>query len=364
MMKYVCEENMCNGCAACVNICPKHCISISKSFFCYNAVINSSACINCKKCESVCPNHTLIDLVEPVIWRQGWNLDSDRNISSSGGIAFAIIKSFITSGGYVASCLFSEGRFIFDLTKDLDEARLFAGSKYVKSNPEDIYIKIKKVIKESRVLFIGLPCQVAAIKSYFYNNSNLYTVDLICHGTPSDLVLEKYLADKKINVSDIRDIKFRNKAKFGLIVDGTRLAVKNTSDDYTVAFLNGIDYTDNCYRCRYATEKRVSDLTLGDCWGTDNTNEEANGVSLILIQSVKGKELIENANVITDDVDIQSAKINNKQLTHPSVVPKNRRRFLKLLQKNVSFSKAMFMVNPSSYTKRMIKGKIMKLFDH
>mgnify|MGYP007121805410 CR=1 FL=1 len=58
------------------------------------------------------------------------------------------MRSFIEDGGYVASCLFKDGEFVFDITNDLNYARRFAGSKYVKSNPEGIYKKIAQKLKE------------------------------------------------------------------------------------------------------------------------------------------------------------------------------------------------------------------------
>lgn len=60
---------------------------------------------------------------------------------------------------------FKDGEFVFDITNDLDYAKKFAGSKYVKSNPVNIYSKVAKELKTgNKVLFVGLPCQVAAVK--------------------------------------------------------------------------------------------------------------------------------------------------------------------------------------------------------
>ena len=78
-------------------------------------------------------------------------------------------------------------------------AQKFVGSKYVKSNPIGIYSKIEEHLKaKEKVLFIGLPCQVAGLKNYIKRldksfQDNLYTVDLICHGTPSPRLLEQFL---------------------------------------------------------------------------------------------------------------------------------------------------------------------------
>ena len=35
---------------------------------------------------------------------------------------------------------------------------------------------------------------------------------------------------------------------------------------YTYAFLKSIDYTENCYYCRYASQSRKADISLGDSW--------------------------------------------------------------------------------------------------
>ena len=53
-MKTVCEKDMCTGCNACVNVCPKKCITINDSIKSLNAEINIDLCINCKMCEKVC----------------------------------------------------------------------------------------------------------------------------------------------------------------------------------------------------------------------------------------------------------------------------------------------------------------------
>lgn len=202
-MKTVCDANKCNGCMACLAVCPRKCITIRDDIYNYNAVIDQTACINCNACERVCPNLSVQQKVKPYKWEQGWSYSDARRNAASGGIASEIIRAFISSGGYVASCLFRNGEFVFDITNDLDTAKCFAGSKYVKSNPEGIYERIKDRLKSHKVLFIGLPCQVAALKNYIKAQDNLYTIDLICHGTPSPRVLSYYLKEHGIANIDI-----------------------------------------------------------------------------------------------------------------------------------------------------------------
>ena len=132
--------------------------------------------------------------------------------STSGGVASAIIESFIKIGGYVSACHFKNGNFVFEITNNLEIAKTFSGSKYVKSNPIGIYDQIKDRLKTHKVLFIGLPCQVAAVKNYFEDEDNLYTIDLICHGTPSAKLLEGYLLEKGYQLSKFKNISFRGES--------------------------------------------------------------------------------------------------------------------------------------------------------
>ena len=54
MSKTVCQKNLCCGCNACINICPKQCIKLVDNIKELNAEIDKNKCINCKLCESVC----------------------------------------------------------------------------------------------------------------------------------------------------------------------------------------------------------------------------------------------------------------------------------------------------------------------
>ena len=359
-IKTVCEENNCNGCMACLDKCPKNCISIVDNIFSYNAVKDMDICINCGQCEKVCPNNTVLEKMFPIEWKQGWAEWNIRSKSSSGGAASAIIRAFIESGGYVASCLFKDGKFVFEITNDLDLAKRFAGSKYVKSNPIGIYKKIQERLRTDKVLFIGLPCQVAGLKNYIKNQNNLYTVDLICHGTPSPKILGKFLSEKKIKIKECTDIKFRTNTAYGLSDGGKTLSPEGT-DDYLITFLDSISYTENCYECQYASTDRVSDVTLGDSWGTEYKEEENNGVSLILMQTEKGRDLVYSAKLEMMNVDVEKARNENHQLRHPSIKKPQREAFLNDIVSGKSFALSTFKLYKKTIIKRNIKKILVSL---
>lgn len=356
-MKTVCELNMCNGCMACVEKCHRNAITVKDDLKYYNALIDTKKCVDCGLCTKVCPRENDNDMSKPKWWYQGWADSEIREHASSGGAASAIIRTFIKNGGYVASCLFDSGKFVFEVTNEMAVARKFAGSKYVKSNPEKIYGKIQSLLKANqKVLFIGLPCQVAAVNQFIKDKTNLVTADLICHGTPSPYLLKKCLQEYGHDINTLTDINFRIKSLYELNRDGKPIAAFHTMDNYLIAFLHSYDYTENCYSCKFATLDRVSDITLGDSWGTELSGEVKNGVSLILCQSEKGKELIESAGLNLLDVDINNAISHNEQLNKPSKCSKSRDQFFKNYNKYNNFGKALVKTAPGIVAKEKVKS--------
>ncbi|RGI51902.1 hypothetical protein DXB52_04800 [Ruminococcus sp. OM04-4AA] len=157
-------------------------------------------------------------------------------------------KKFCGNGGILCSCCFSQGEFVFDFEDDINKLARFSGSKYVKSNPKGIYKKIKQLLQSGKkILFIGLPCQVAAVKRFVGKRyeEKLYTIDLICHGSPSPMLLERFLNEKGYNIKQIGNIEFRSKTNFALKGKRIRLEPVGVQDLYTYAFLTCMDYTDN-----------------------------------------------------------------------------------------------------------------------
>lgn len=356
-MKTICELNMCNGCMACVEKCHRNAITIKDDLKYYNALVDTKKCVDCGLCTKVCPRENDNDMSKPKWWYQGWADSEIREHASSGGAASAIIRAFIKHGGYVASCLFDSGKFVFEVTNEMAVARKFAGSKYVKSNPEKIYGKIQSLLKANqKVLFIGLPCQVAAVNQFIKDKTNLVTADLICHGTPSPYLLKKCLQEYGQDINTLTDINFRIKSLYELNRDGKPIAAFHTMDNYLIAFLHSYDYTENCYSCKFATLDRVSDITLGDSWGTELSGEVKNGVSLILCQSKKGKELIESAGLNLLDVDINNAILHNEQLNKPSKCSKSRDQFFENYNKYNNFGRALVKTAPGIVAKEKVKS--------
>lgn len=324
-------HNYCTGCNACAEVCPKRCISMQKdSAGFFYPILNQSNCISCGLCSKVCPidNTTLLPPLKAFAAR---NVDAESHLkSSSGGIAYVLSLYVIRRGGVVYGCAF-EGEEVRHIRVDsLVEAKSLQGSKYVQSNINGIYESIKHDLALGKeVLFIGTPCQCAGLKNFIAKDSpNLYIVDLVCHGVPSQKMLYEYI-DRRINIKQVSNISFRQGNKFVFTVTGKdcqfsyNLWADRYADTYYNAFIDGISYRISCYNCQYATKNRVADITIGDFWGLKDSSiftvREGTGISLILPCTTKGVFLLsaieQELEIIERSVD--EAIMGNSQLRSP-----------------------------------------------
>lgn len=82
----------------------------------------------------------------------------------------------------------------------------FTVQKYVQTDMRGIMKQVKTDLKAGKTITFhryGMPCR-RSFKYLGKDFENLYTCDLICHGVPSPMLLEKYLEYvKKSEKSDI-----------------------------------------------------------------------------------------------------------------------------------------------------------------
>ena len=189
------NKTMCSGCYACINACQKGCISMKTDGegFRYPE-IDRAACVNCGLCEKACPLLGGADGVRSE--RKGiksvacYNKEKEAlSGSSSGGVAHLLGEYVVEKGGAVFGAvgdMTTTVRHIMAETgKDL---KLLQGSKYLQSHIDLNYRLAKTQLENGRlVLFTGTPCQIAGLYGYLGRDyENLITVDLVCHGVPSE----------------------------------------------------------------------------------------------------------------------------------------------------------------------------------
>ena len=360
-MKTVCKLDQCAGCMACLDVCPVNAIMVKDDVRSFNAVIDETKCIHCNACEKTCAQLQAPKFRQPVCWYQGWAESSVRSKSASGGFASAMMKKFIKDGGVVCTCVFSKAHFGFQFLEQSDQILLATGSKYVKSDPSGIYKELRKRLRSGqKILLIGLPCQTAGALRFVSEkeSENLYTVDLICHGSPSLVILDTYLKEQGYSLDTIDSIDFRQNTLFGLFINHHKIKPKNVRDRYTIGFLNSLFYTENCYSCQYSRTERVTDLTIGDSWGSELSEaEQKKGISLVLCQTEKGRTLLDGSELTLKEVDLEKAIQANSQLYRPSKKTQAHDRFFSWFEKGKSIEKSV----TGCYRKHCIKQDIKEI---
>ena len=94
------DKKDCCGCNACVQRCPKQCITMQadNEGFLY-PVVNIDTCIECGICEKVCPVVNQAEPKRPMKVYAAYNRNEDiRMQSSSGGIFTLLAEETIKKG--------------------------------------------------------------------------------------------------------------------------------------------------------------------------------------------------------------------------------------------------------------------------
>ena len=103
-------------------------------------------------------------------------------------------------------------------------------------------------------------------------------------------------------------------------------------------------------------------MTLGDSWGSELSNEEIEkGISLLLVQSQKGEELIGAADLYLEDVNIEKAIKYNAQLRAPEEMPVIRDIFFENISAGRKYDWAVFKCYPLLMIKQSIKKCLLRM---
>lgn len=262
----LCPPDICTGCGACEAVCPVNCISMKAD---ENGTLLPGigpSCIECGSCVNVCPSINPPEFHEAVSCYAAWNSDSlERRHSASGGIAALLARLF---EGRVYSTAWNEH---FEAVVKNGNADEFKGSKYVQSRiSKETFQEIRARLHDGeKLLFIGTPCQVAAVRNFVgKDGTHLLTADLLCHGVCPESYFKEEL-DRIRKGHHISNVRFRGNDAYDFhlsLWDGNNCIYDKPAprQPYLRAFLEGVSLRENCYNCPYAKPQRAGDITLGD----------------------------------------------------------------------------------------------------
>lgn len=337
------DYEKCTGCGACVQRCPKRCISWTQREFGFRyPQIDKDACVNCGQCEKVCPIDKALEVsAEQKAYAAVHKDDEVLAKSTSGGAFTAIADAVFAQGGIVYGAAMLDGMQVKHIrTSGKDDFEGLRSSKYLQSDTGTTYQMVEQDLKQGKtVLYSGTPCQIDGLKNFLGKDyENLYTVDVVCHGVGSQAYFDKYMDYARERYGKIKALRFRSKEYAGwscggvVVVDSSdclkKIPYRDFDNYYYSYFLSGDIYRKSCYSCKYANTNRVGDFTLGDYWGVEALNlplQTENGCSLLLVNNRHAMQLLDEIESLDRvETTVEQAAHCNKQLNAPSKLMDSR----------------------------------------
>lgn len=318
------SHRSCTGCMACLDSCGHSAIKLIKDNELFYPIVEKDKCVKCKLCENSCPVVSPIhkNIIQDTSVYGGWSIDKDiRSEGASGGVFIGLAKSFLRlhkENASVYGARLLNNRVHHDRVTQEDNLRLFINSKYIQSETQGVYKKIRKDLNDGLfVLFSGTPCQVAGLYGFLgkkRDDDHLLTIELICAGVLSPEALDIHL--KSNNSSEI--VSFRSKVNGGnygrsqcttIYKNGQIVRFNNRKEDvFYRCFSSSLLERTSCFSCKFSSLNRVGDITIGDFWGGENLFKDFDkGVNVILTNNHKAMTFV----TTSKDVEISKCTLGD-----------------------------------------------------
>ncbi len=250
--------------------------------------------------------HELVAGWGPVleVWEGHATNEEIRNSGSSGGAASGLSLHAIEAGGFDAVIHTAARKDVPYLNQTVlsrsREAILNgSGSRYSPASPCEILDDVAN--GNERCVFVGKPCDVAAVSKAVRINSALddrigCAIAFFCAGTPSTYGTLELM--KKVGVRDpstVKNLRYRGNGWPGMWTvtfhDGSEISRELTYAE-SWGFLQRFRQW-RCYICPDHTGE-FADIAVGDPWYREVESEES-GSSLIVVRTTRGQDFLKAA---------------------------------------------------------------------
>lgn len=354
----------CYSCSVCSNICPKQIIhmELNKDGFYQPVLLNDNDCLQCGLCLEVCSFCNDLEKDNTGCAIQGfatWSKDETiRKTASSGGTGYEISRYLLNKGYKIIAARYNaKHQLVEHYIADSENALAASiGSKYIQSNPEVAFGSIKK---GEKYLITGTPCQIASMRRYVKQKrmeEDVVLMDFFCHGVPSKLVWDKYIAEIEAKIGKVISASWRNKQtgwhdSWAIELDLEKLSGNVSSSGYNNVkyscrrsegdmfykfFLSNVCLNQACYRnCKFKYLDSAADIRIGDLWGAKYANDEK-GVTGVLTLTERGRKILNECDIekISEPVDV----VTEGQLKEGLSKPYFYSLFFKLLRSKMTLN--------------------------
>ena len=303
----------CTGCLACIDVCNNKALymQVEHDGHIYPK-LNTEKCVGCLKCQRACPVISRYPYCESEFahFYAAWSKNVElRKISASGGVFSAMAEYMLDNGGVVVGATLDGICDVHHiLIENKKEITKLLGSKYTQSRTEGIYVKTLDSLNRGKtVLFSGTGCQIAGLLSFLGDKKykgKLITVDLICGGVPSKLLISKFIENEPYTISHILSFRTKDKGWAPVNYEYNLKTIDNKGvvHDYRgchdlISKGFGFECTNrwSCYNCQFVGLHRKSDFTIGDFWHIKRFKEQHfGGISVIISHNKEADDFLKN----------------------------------------------------------------------
>lgn len=310
-IKDVVDWRMCVGCGACYSACRKGAVSLVNVVHEGIRPRFADPCVDCTDCLEICPGYQVeVDGarngrapdVGPFIevW-VGHATDPEiRHAGSSGGVLSALavyclehedVDCVLHTGTDDASSALNKTV----LSRNREDVLARTGSRYAPASPCDGVAAIAE--SNLRWVFIGKPCDASGLhdlrKKFPEVDRNLsLAMTFFCAGTPSTNGTLELLSS--LGYESVPDsIRYRGNGWPGAFT----AASGSTSSSLSYERSWGALTSHRPLRCNLCPDGvgRVADISCGDAWHLFRAESQAPGLSLVVVRSPRGQEIVRRA---------------------------------------------------------------------